>query len=352
MRAAVFHGTDELELVDDREQREPGPGELLLRIAAATVCGTDLRILRGEKTSHVEPPVVLGHELAGHVEQVGKGVEGFEVGALVGVAPLVACGWCVHCRADRENACLNLDIIGYNLDGGLAEYVTVPERAVRRGNVVAADDALDPEQLCLAEPLSCCLNGHERSRVAVGDTVLILGAGPIGLLHTQLARRSGASKVIVSEPLAERRRFASELGADVVVDPESDDLAEAVATETDGLGPHATVIAIGIPALVSTALELTRVGGTVNIFAGLAGDGVSEVAANLIHYNELVVTGVTGSRRRDYALAVQLIERGEIDVATLLTDRFLLSEAEEAIAAVERNDGIKTAVVPSLDEER
>lgn len=349
MRAAVFSGTDQLSVVNDREQREPGPGELLLRIEAATVCGTDLRILRGEKTSHVQPPVVLGHELAGRVEQVGDGVDGFDTGALVGVAPLIACGWCVHCRAGRENACLHLDIIGYNLDGGLAERMTVSARAVRAGNVVVADDALPAEQLCLAEPLSCCLNGHERSRVAVGDTVLVLGAGPIGLLHTQLARRSGASKVIVSEPLEERRRFASELGADVVVDPKADDLAEVVVAETSGLGPHATVIAIGIPALVATAVELTRVGGTVNIFAGLAGDGMSEIAANLIHYNELMVTGVTGSRRRDYALAVQLIERAEIDVATLLTGRYPLSDAAEAIAAVERNEGLKTAVVPSLD---
>lgn len=161
-----------------------------------------------------------------------------------------------------------------------------------------------------------------------------------------LARLSGASEVIVSEPLAPRRAVAGQLGATMTVDPSTQDLAAVVADATDGLGADATVICIGIPALVDEALRRTRVGGRVNVFAGLAGEGRSEIAANLIPYNELIVTGVTGSRRRDHERAVRLIERGEVEVAPLVTHRFAVADARAAIGITVGNEGLKSAVVP------
>lgn len=343
--AAVLQGVDDL-VVRDWRVPAPAPGELLLAVEAATVCGTDLRILTGAKTSNVAPPVVLGHEIAGRVAALGDGVGGFSVGDQVGVAPIISCGTCAHCRLDLENACQRVDILGYNLDGGLAERLLVPAHAVDRGNVVATTTEVAPELLCIAEPLSCVLNGHERTGVAPGDTVLVMGAGAIGLLHTQLARLSGASHVIVSEPLASRRAVADDLGATTTVDPTAEDLAAVVADATGGLGADATVVCIGIPALVDEALRRTRVGGRVNIFAGLSGEGRSEIAANLIHYNELVVTGVTGSRRRDYERAVRLIEEGAVDVAPLVTHRFAVADARAAIETTAGHEGLKSAVVP------
>ena len=305
MLAAVFRGPGELE-VAEVETPEAGPGEVLVEVGANTVCGTDVRILRGEKTRGIGRDVVLGHELAGRVAGVGRGVHGYEAGAPVALAPAIPCRRCFFCRRDLENVCLNKKIVGNVVDGGLAEYVRVPADAVEAGNLFVAGEDLPPEYLALAEPLACCVNGLENYRVDVDDAVLILGAGPIGLFHLQLALLSGARTVIVSNPTEARRSFARELGAHATVDPTNEDLAEVVAEHTEGLGVDATVICVGRPQLVNDALRMTRKGGRVNVFAGLSGEGWAEVEANLIHYNELVITGASDSKRpqlRDGAAA-------------------------------------------------
>jgi L-iditol 2-dehydrogenase len=205
---------------------------------------------------------------------------------------------------------------------------------------------LPSEYLSLAEPLSCCVNGLENYRVDLDDTVLLLGSGPIGLFHLQLALLAGANTVIVSDPSASRRGFASDLGARVTVDPTSEDLSAVVAECTNGLGVDVAVICIGIPALVNDALRMTRKGGRVNVFAGLAAEGWAEVEANLIHYNELVVTGASNSRRSDYEVALRLIESGRVKVEPMVTHRFPLQETVKAIETSAGGEGIKVAVMP------
>ncbi|MGH3087216.1 MAG: zinc-dependent dehydrogenase [Rubrobacteraceae bacterium] len=345
MLAAVFHGPGELD-VTEVPTPEAGPGEVLVKVGANTVCGTDVRILRGEKTRGIARDFILGHELAGHVAEVGRGVEGYEVGSPVVMAPAIPCLRCHYCKRGMENVCVNKKIVGNVLDGGLAEYVRVPAEAVGAGNLFVAEKDLPSECLALAEPLACCVNGLENYRVDLDDTVLILGAGPIGLFHLQLALLSGAGTVIVSNPSEDRRDFARDLGAHVVVDPTTEDLAEVVAGHTDGLGVDVAVICIGIPQLVNDAMRMTRKGGRVNVFAGLAGEGWSEVEANLIHYNELVVTGASDSRRRDYDTALRLIESGRVAADKMVTHRFPLSEAVEAIDKSASGEGIKVAVMP------
>lgn len=345
MIAAVFRGPDQLE-VAEIETPEIGPDEVLVKVGANTVCGTDVRILRGEKTRGIGQPVVLGHELAGRVAEVGSNVRGYEVGAAVGLAPAIACLHCYYCKRGMENVCLNKRIVGNIEDGGLAEYVRIPADAVAAGNLVVAHEDLPPEYLALAEPLGCCVRGHENYRVELDDTVLVMGAGPIGLFHVQLALLSGAGTVIVSNRSETRRAFAAEIGAHVTVDPTSEDLAEVVAEHTDGLGVDVAVICVGKPQLVNDALKVTRKGGRVNVFAGLAGDGWAEVEANLIHYNELVLTGASDSRRRDYEAALRLIESGRIEADRLITHRFPLRQAAEAIEKSASGEGIKVAVMP------
>lgn len=345
MLAAVFRGPGELE-VAEIDTPDIGPDEVLVKVGANTVCGTDVRILRGEKTKGIGRDVVLGHELAGRVAEAGRDVRGFDVGSPVAMAPSIPCLRCYFCRRGMENVCQNKKIMGNVVDGGLAEYVRVPAEAVEAGNLFVAHKDLSPEYLALAEPLACCINGLENYRVGLDDTVLILGAGPIGLFHLQLALLSGAGKVIVSNPSEDRRNFAGDLGAHVVVDPMTEDLAEVVAEHTDGLGVDVTVICIGVPTLVNDALRLTRKGGRVNVFAGLAGEGWAEVEANLIHYNELIVTGASDSRRSDYEMALRLIESGRVVVEPMVTHRFPLSEALEAIDKSASGEGIKVAVMP------
>lgn len=323
-----------------------GPDEVLVGVGANTVCGTDVRILRGEKTRGIGRDIVLGHELAGHVAEVGRNVRGYEVGAPVALAPAIACRRCFYCLRGMENVCPNKKIVGNVVDGGLAEYVRVPAEAVEAGNLFVAEKDLPSEFLALTEPLACCVRGLDNYRVELDDVVLVMGAGPIGLFHLQLALLAGARTVIVSNRSEVRREFASGLGAHVTVDPTTEDLLEVVAEHTDGLGVDVAVVCIGAPALVNDALRLARKGGRVNLFAGFAGEGLAEVEANLVHYNELVVTGASDTRRSDYETALRLIESGRIEVESMVTHRFPLHEAAEAIEATARREGIKVAVMP------
>ena len=356
MLAAVFRGPGELEVAEVETPRIR-PDEVLVKVGANTVCGTDVRILRGEKTGGIDRNVVLGHEMAGHVAEVGRDVEGYEVGAPVAMAPVIPCRRCFFCRRDMENMCPNARVVGYVVDGGLGEYMRVPALALETGNLFVAQKDLPSEQLALTEPLSCVISGHRNIRVGVDDTVLILGSGPIGLLHLQVSLLSGARTVVVSDPSFSRRAVAGDLGAHVTVDPNNEDLAEVVAEHMDGLGVDVAIICIGIPALVNDAFRMTRKGGRVNVFAGLAGlagrAGWSEVEANLIHYNELVVTGASNSRRADYEVAMRLIESGRVRVESMVTHRFPLEEAIEAIDKVRergrykgRGDAVKMNGTP------
>lgn len=343
MIAAVFKGPNEIE-IQELETPRIGPGEMLVKMGANTVCGTDVRILRGEKTKGVVLPAVLGHEIAGHVAEVGRDVRGYEVGMPVAVSPEIPCGRCYPCQHDMENLCSDLSLFGYDVPGGLSEYVRIPARAVELGGVFVAQKDLPSEYLALCEPLACCVNGHHRSRTSVDDAVLIMGAGPIGLFHVQLARLAGARIIIVSEISEGRRRLAKDLGAHIAVDPSDEDLAEVVGEVVGGV--DVAVICIGVPALVNEAIRLTKPGGRVNIFAGLAGEGWAEVEANQIHYKELEVTGTSNSRRREFATALRLIESGDVNVEPMVTHRYPLSEAVQAIEMSAGGEGIKVAVMP------
>ena len=173
-----------------------------------------------------------------------------------------------------------------------------------------------------------------------------MGAGPIGLFHLQLALLAGARTVIVSDPSAPRRAVAASFGAHITVDSTTEDLSALVADATEGLGADAVIICIGVPQLVNDALVMARLGGRINLFAGLAAKGWAEVEANLIHYKELEVTGSANSHRSDYRVALQLIEAGQIKVAEMITDRFSLRMAYEALDKAASGEGIKVAVLP------
>lgn len=345
MRAAVFGGVGSME-VREVERPEAGVGEVLVKVGANTICGTDLRIFRGEKTAGISPPAIIGHEVAGRVVEIGRGVSGFEVGTAVTITPMIPCGGCFYCRRDMENVCENVIAVGYETPGGLAEYMKIPAKALEMGCLFAAGSDIPPERLSLVEPLSCCVFGQVKSPVEAGDTVLIVGAGPIGLFHVQLALLAGAKTVIVSQRSEYRRKLAAGFGAQVVVDPESEDLAEVVREHTEGRGVDAAFLCIGVPQLVNDVLRLTRKGGRVNLFAGLAGSGLSEVEANLIHYGGLAVTGQTGARRADFRVALDLVESGKIETERMITARFPLEDAPKAMEAAGSRDGIKVAVMP------
>ena len=347
MLAAVFQKPGLMEVMEV-DTPEIGPDEVLVKVGANTICGTDVRIFRGEKTKGVPLPAILGHEMAGHVQEVGRNVRGYEVGAPVAMAPVIACHHCFYCQNGMENICPNQKIVGYEVKGGLSEYVRIPADAVAAGNLFMAQKDIPSEYLALAEPLACCVNGHQRSRIHLNSTVLIMGAGPIGLFHLQLSLLAGARTVIVSDPSAPRRAVASTFGAHITVDPSTENLPSIVLEATGGLGVDSVIICIGVPTLVNDALTMARQGGCINVFAGLAAKGWAEIEANLIHYKELEVTGSANSRRANYQTALQLIESGRIKVDAMVTDRFPLKSVHAAFDKAAKGEGIKIAVMPSL----
>jgi L-iditol 2-dehydrogenase len=344
MLAAVFQRPGQMEVMEV-DTPNIGPDEILVKVGANTICGTDVRIFRGEKTKGIPLPTILGHEMAGYVHKVGQHVRGYEVGAAVAMAPVIACHHCFYCQNGMENVCPNQKIVGYDVNGGLSEYVRIPAGAVAAGNLFVAQKDVPSEYLALAEPLACCVNGHHRSRIHLNSTVLIMGSGPIGLFHLQLSLLAGARAVIVSDPSAPRRAVASNFGAHITVDPTAEDLSSIVSEVTGGLGVDSVIICIGLPMLVNNALNMARQGGCVNIFAGLAGKGWAEIESNLIHYKELEVTGSANSRRADYQTALQLIESGRIKVEAMVTDRFPLRSAHAALDKAASGEGIKVAVM-------
>lgn len=346
MLAAQLNAPADLGLVE-KDRPTAGPGEVLLKIEANTMCGTDYRLYTGAKTAGVRAGVVPGHEIAGRIEEIGDGVDdivpGLEVGQQATVSIVVSCGHCRNCLNDREHLCENLELFGYAIDGGLQEYMIVPERALRRGNLITTSEELDPRALCLAEPISCCLNGLDQFKVEAGDTVAVLGAGPIGLIHAQLALASGAKHVFVTNRGEERREVANRLGA-TGVGP--DEIADRVNAVTDGAGADVVIVCIGAPDLAQDALELAAEGGRVNYFAGFPKDSTSVMEPNLIHYKELQVTGGSNARRRDVVRAIKLLETGLINVDEIVTHTFPLSKVTDAYAAVNDRLGVKICVVP------
>lgn len=343
MKAAVLRAPKVLQL-NDIATPEAAPGELVLRVRAAMVCGTDLRILTGRKTKGVRFPSVIGHEFAGEVVQVGDGVSQFKTGDRVCMDPVIPCRACAYCKTGRENVCLHRQAMGYEFDGAFAEYIRIPAIALTAGNVFMMPADMSFESAALAEPLACCINGQRNAGVQVGDTVVILGAGPIGLMHAALARLSGARQVIVSEPNAARRQAAADRGVEHVCDPSTESVMEFVKARTDGLGADVVILAIGVPQLANEALQLVRKGGHVNLFAGFSAGDTSTIDVNLIHYNEIVVTGASALSRRDYGLALNMLSAGQIDANSLITHRYEVADSLAAFDEAGSGRALKVAI--------
>lgn len=320
------------------------PGDMLLKVKAATVCGTDIRILRGRKTVGIRYPSVLGHEFAGTVLNTGGNTQ-FTVGQAVTVCPQFTCGHCEYCIRGAENLCRNMTAMGYEIDGAFAEYVRIPGSAVKSGNVFAIPKGLSFEEAALAEPLACVMNGQDRVVVKIGDMVAILGAGPIGILHIKLARLSGARIIIVSEPNPLRRDAAIKAGADMTIDPTADDLFARVKSVTGDLGVDVAIVAIGVPSLASEAIRLVCHRGRVCLFAGFSKDQQAELDVNAIHYNEIVVTGAFGLTRLTFERALNMIASGKLEMKSLLTHRYDLSDIKIALDTAEQGSAIKVAVI-------
>ena len=349
MKAAVYHSVGKIE-IERMQTPEAGRGQALLKVGAAGICGTDVRIFHnGHHRIPSGTTRILGHELAGEIVEVGEGVDHLQPGMRVGIAPNMGCGVCNQCVAGWTNLCADYTAFGISLDGAFAEYMLVTADAIRQGNVVPIPDHVSDAEAALAEPLSCCLNGQEATGVGPDSVVLIIGAGPIGLMHLLLAQISGARTVIVSEIAESRLKQAEQHGADVVVNPAREDLKEAVFEASYGEGADAIMVAAPAPRAQEQSLELAARRGRINFFGGLPKDRPTiEFNSNLVHYRQLQVTGTTGSNVRQYRSSVNLIAAGRIKLDTLVGALLPLDRFQEGIERSETGEEMRILIDPSV----
>ena len=333
-------------VLEERPIPTLGPRDVLLAVEATTLCGTDLRIATGQKTNGVTPGVVLGHEIAARVWRIGSdltaGVDVPTPGTQVGLAPEIACGRCAPCTSGRSNVCANMRLFGTGVDGGLADLILVPEEALACITPVTRDIA--PPHLALAEPLSCCLRATSRLPIEVGSRVLVLGTGPIGLIHCALAFSAGARVMACGRQA--RLDPARAMGAEVTTAAQDEDLVREVRAWADGLGADVVIIAVGDPGLVPIAAQCARIGGHVSFFAGFPAGTTAQIDPNLVHYRELTISGSANATLDDYAAAVETLSSGRIDLSPLITHEYDLSDVSDALDAVRTRAGLKVAVRP------
>ena len=343
MRAATLTDVHEIE-VQERERPDPEADEVLVEVGATGVCMTDFHMYHG--AFEVPTPLVLGHESAGTVAAVGDEVDGFAVGDRVAMNPVVPCNACSACKRGATHLCENNTSIGGAggtiVDGAFAEYVRVPAT-----NVEDVGD-LPFRQAALAEPLACCVHGADRSGVEQGDSVAIVGAGPIGLLLLQTLRNRGAAPIAVSELDPDRRELAAELGADVVVDPGERDPVEAVREE---IGPvDAGIEVVGKVATIQQAREMTAKGGNTLIFGVPKQDATMEVNPFDTYFEEVDLRGTYALNQESFERAVTLLRTGRIDADTLVTEEIGLEDLPSAFDRMADAEGLKKVVRPGRTE--
>ncbi|MHB0857278.1 MAG: alcohol dehydrogenase catalytic domain-containing protein [Anaerolineae bacterium] len=347
MRAAVLEALDRLVLRDLPDPALPDEDSILLKVHACAVCGSDIRIYH-HGNARVKPPQILGHEIAGEVVAVGGRVTRFRVGDRVATGADVPCGECAWCREGLGNNCAVNYAIGYQFPGGFAEYIPLNGVTVRHGAVHHIPAGLSYDEATLAEPLGCCLNGLEMSRIHLGDTVAVIGAGPAGCMLMRVARSLGAVRVLAVQRSRARVQAALRLGgADEVICTEEVDPVEGVLAATGGEGADVVITANSSVETHAQAVRMARQRGRINLFGGLPkGSPPVQMDSNLIHYKELLLTGSHGSVPRHHRLALDLLASGVVRAADYITHTFPLDRIEEAFAAAEGHAGMKVVVHP------
>ena len=331
MKVATWHGGTRF-TVDDAPEPTAGPGQVVVAVEAAGICGTDVHATQG--LFPYKPPLVLGHEYTGVVRAVGRGVSKRLIGRAVACEPTVGCGKCAECEAGRVSQCPNLTRVG-----GFAQRVVLPTHCVH-----PLPRGLDPATAALTEPAACCLAGLESFPMPRGATVLVIGGGIMGLLTMALAKRRGATRLLLSDPLEERRAIAKRLGASVVIDPVKESLRERVMALTKDRGADVVAEAVGKPELVAEAMTLVKPAGVLQL-VGVSPKG-SEIPLSLwdVHYREMKIVGAFG---RGTAFRRALAVMPKLHVGRLITARFPLERIGDAFAHATAGRGAKTVITPN-----
>lgn len=348
MKAALFLGPEKIKICNIETPRVEKPYEILVKIDACAVCGSDIRIFHyGD--SRVKPPAILGHEIAGKVVEVGSAVTSFKVGDHVAIGADVPCGSCDMCLRGLSNICYNQYAIGFQFPGGFAEYILLNEMTVKYGPVHHIPKNVNSELATLAEPLACCLNGLELTGLSIGDTVVVFGLGIMGCLFIELARYIGAGKIIAIQRSRKRLTMAQRLGvpADVFICSEEEDPIKRVLEETEGKGAQIVIVACPSIEAQEQAINIVAHRGRINFFAGLPSTSEAiRINSNIIHYREACVLGSHGSTPYQHKIALQLLSKNMKKIERYITHEFPLEKLIEAFQVIEKRDSIKVIIRP------
>ena len=350
MRAAVYHGKDDVRL-ETVPVPEIGAGELLIKVHTCGICGTDLKKI---STGSHSAPRIFGHETAGVVAQVGPGVSGYALGDRVSVFHHIPCGDCFYCRHKVFAQCPVYKQVGCTAGyepsgGGFSEYVRVMDWIVARGGVVKLPPEVSFEQASFIEPVNTCMKGIQTLALAAGETVLIMGQGPIGILLGVLAQRAGA-KVFTSDLFPPRLTIAEGFGLNQSIDASRSDAVQAVRQWTEGRGADAVVLAVAGTSLIPAAVAAARPGGRILLFAQtVRGEAIIDPASICVDEKTLLGSYSASVDLQDEA--VSLVCRREVNLERLITHRFPLSSALEALilAAHPRPESMKVVIQPALE---
>ena len=320
--------------------------EILIKVEACAVCGSDLKAFKFGNP-RLKPPIVMGHEFTGLIAEVGKDTVGFSKGDRVVMSTSISCGKCLYCKKGWSNLCVDLAPMGFHYNGGMAEYTVIPERALKNGHLVKVPDTIKPEIAALAEPLSCAVNSIEQCKIQKGDSVLIMGAGPMGILNACAARSAGAGKIIMTELNESRLKQARNFNIDILLHPGKENLKNTVLEQTNGYGADIVIVAAPAAAPQEEALSLVRKKGTICYFASLpAGQSNLNIDSRLIHYNEIRVTGSSDSTTSHVKKALSILEDPSSDSGNIVSHILSLDEITSAFDLMTSGEALRVVLKP------
>jgi L-iditol 2-dehydrogenase len=347
MKAAVFYDKEILK-VEDVNVPSLEDGEVLIEIECCNVCGTDMRIYY-HGHHNIKPPRILGHEFVGRVVESKAPHANVKVGDRVVMYIVISCGECKYCRNGKENQCSNRSTMAYHHEGAFAQYMKVPAKAVSRGQLLKVREDMEARHLALAEPLGCVINAHGNNRLEIGlkDTVAIIGAGPIGIMHALVARASGAQKVHLYDVNQARLNQMNVFDVDEIVLVNNEHLSKAQDL-TEGYGYDVVIVAASVAQAQADALEMAGKGGRVEFFGGLPkSNPFSNLNANHIHYKELRISGSFSEKMSDFQAAKALIESGRFPADKIVTHSLPLSRITESFDLMQSGESLKVSILPN-----
>ncbi len=346
MKAALLESPKNMR-VGDVETPVPKEGEILLKVGACGVCGSDLRFYEyGDRIKKF--PFVMGHEIAGTVTEIGKGVENFSIGDRLAMGNEISCRNCEECRRGLDMLCQNVISIGSTVPGGFAEYLLLPKEAAERGPINFMPKNLDFVEASFAEPLACVYNGLEFAGMKEGKSVLVIGAGPIGNLMINTAQIMGASMAVLVDRNEKRLEMSRPTGADHYIHSENNDFLEESIELTGGRGYDIVVSACSDINAHRACIQAVAKGGFVNLFGGVpkGTDDTVTFQNNYMHYRQFAVGGSFSSTKDHHRKALELLANGDIKTKNIITHKFPLDDILKAFETVKNRDGLKVVVEP------